>query len=120
MPEKMEKDDRVTFGLALGAAERNAGNLAEAKRWETSALEAMQQGGIDYMQAGALMTETGALKMSVFQDLNIPPGLKAVLATDLAWQHSDTKNDFLNAARQLNVQPVFPFHLVRRLTAPAP
>ena len=54
------------------------------------------------------------------QTLMVPPQLKAVLLAAIIQQHPEVRAQLSPLARKLNVERMFPYHLIQRVTAERP
>ena len=116
-PKEMEAEEKTIFLLGVAVAYRAAGNPTAAAEWQARAVEVLRAGNEDFVQAAALLTRTTAPTRSEVESVALPPQIKAVLLASLAQQFPQARTELAGFARELNVERVFPFHLVRRVTA---
>jgi hypothetical protein len=72
------------------------------------------------LRTAALLEGRAAPTPSALDDIIFPAPLKAALIANLAMTHPDRRDKLNAAARQLNVERSFPYHLVQRATASTP
>jgi hypothetical protein len=106
--------------LAVSLAWQMAGKTNEAQQWQAPLLKTLHSGGADSLRTAALLEGRAAPTPSVLDDIIFPAPLKAALIANLAMTHPDRRDKLNAAARQLNVERSFPYHLVQRATASTP
>jgi len=106
--------------LAVSLAWQMAGNTNEAQQWQAPLLKTLHSGGADSLRTAAMLEGRAAPSPSSLADIIVPAPLKAALIADLAVTHPDRRDKLNAAARQLNVERSFPYHLVQRATAGTP
>jgi hypothetical protein len=112
------RDEQGTLELlTFSLGSRLAGDAARAKRSLDLALKGLQEGPPDYKAAGELLASGDAPTEAQVSALSIPPQSKAILAAVLRFQHPEQSARFAEIARRLNVERVFPYHLIQRSVA---
>jgi tetratricopeptide (TPR) repeat protein len=114
-----EADEKPFQLLSVALAWGLAGNAAEAQTWQDRALRALDEGDDDYVRAAALLRRPTDLTPAELDGVVITISSKAVLLAFLAQQHPNQRASLAAAARRLNVERVFPYHLIQRATAAA-
>jgi tetratricopeptide (TPR) repeat protein len=120
LPPNMDSDDSENFQLAIAVAYRQSGNSAAAEQWQQRFVESLQNGNGSSVQAAGLLTRSTPPTRKEVEDVAIPPQLKATLLAALCQQHPQARAELAGLARELNVERVFPFYLVRNVTGQAP
>jgi tetratricopeptide (TPR) repeat protein len=105
--------------LSVALAWGLAGNAAEAQTWQDRALRALDEGDDDYARAAALLRRATDVPPTDLDGVVITISSKAVLLAFLAQQHPNQRAALAAAARRLNVERTFPYHLIQRATASA-
>ena len=120
LPPEMSSEEKEIFAFALAAAYRQNDNETAAAQWQSRGIELLQNGTGDAVQAANLLRRGTAPTRAEAESLALPPQIKAVLLASLAQQFPQARADLAGLARDLNVQRLFPFHLVRRVAAQNP
>jgi len=114
-----DDEDQVVLMVAMAVACRQAGQPAEAEKWQGQMVAELQKGNEDFVAAARLFRPGAAPDPAAVQEVNLPPRMKAVLIALLSQQYPEHRSELATLARRLNVERNFPFHLVRRVTAEA-
>ncbi len=114
-----DDDSQAVWALAVSVAFRQSGNTTEADQWLQKAHRALAGGNSDMAQAAALLVRAKAPSLAEAQMLSLPPQMKAILLTAIIVQHPEARAELSPLARKLNVDQVFPHHLIARVTASA-
>jgi Tfp pilus assembly protein PilF len=117
LPAEMDDENKIVFDFALAVACRQNGDEAEAARWQSKAVELLQQGNGDSAYAAALLARGTAPTRAEAENFTFAPSLKAVMLAALSQQYPQARAELAGLARKLNVEPTFPYHLIRRATA---
>jgi tetratricopeptide (TPR) repeat protein len=115
-----EKVKEPLFLLALSLTSHLAGKPGEAQQWQAPLLQAFHSSGADGLRAADLLEGKVEPTQSALDAIVLSPTLKAALLADLAATHPDRRKELNAAARQLNVDRSFPYHLIQRATAMTP
>jgi tetratricopeptide (TPR) repeat protein len=105
--------DLLSFSLAC----QLAGDTAKAKQSFDLALKAFEKSPGEFKVAGDMLTSGQVPTDAEVAALSIPPQNKALVAAHLQFQHPTQSARFKQIARQLNVDRVYPFHLIQRSIA---
>ena len=120
LPAEMNAEEKQFFMSAIAVAYRQSGNEAAARQWQSRAIEGLQAGNEDFNQAAALLLRSTLPTRSEWENVAIPPQLKTVMLAGLCQQSPQARTELAGFARELNVERMFPFYLVRRVIAPVP
>jgi Tfp pilus assembly protein PilF len=101
--------------LAMSLAWRVAGNAAEAGKWQDRASALFRSSG-DREHVADLLSGRIEPTAEIVNALGLAMPPKALLLASLAFSHPDRRSELAAAARRLNVERVFPYHLVQRAT----
>ncbi len=101
--------------LAMSLAWRVAGNPGEAAKWQDRASEVCRSSG-DRQHIADLLSGRTEPTAQIVNALALTPPAKAVLLANLAYSHPDHQSELAAAARRLNVERGFPYHLIQRAT----
>jgi tetratricopeptide (TPR) repeat protein len=112
------KDPTTLLGASL--AWRMAGKGSEVDQWQAPLLKEFAAGGGDAARAAAILDGTTPTTEAALDKIKLAPPMKAALLANLAILHPDMRESLNAEARRLNVQPAFPYHLVRKATAVSP
>jgi len=116
--DEKEATDPYHF-LAVSLAWSLAGDAAQAKAWRERASQLLDTGERGDTRAAALLRAPAPPSAEALDELVVPPRAKSLLLAVLARMHPAQAATFNAAAQQMNFDPEFPAHLVRRATAPA-
>jgi hypothetical protein len=114
-----DAEESLVFQLSLAVAFNLAGNADAAAAWKDRAIKAMENSSWELSQASELLAGSAAPRREDWAGLSVSLPLKALTLTLLAQMHPEAKAELAAAARLLNVQRQFPYHLVQRATADA-
>ena len=106
--------------LSLAIAWGLAGNDAEAARCRAWAAKEYATGTADQQRAAAALTKTEPPSQEELDQITLQALPKALLLAALAQAHPSRRTEFAAAARRLNVNRDFPYHLLQRATAAVP
>jgi tetratricopeptide (TPR) repeat protein len=112
-------ETKYAWLLAMSVSAQNAGDAAEAKNLRRKAAEAMASGDGGTARAAKLLSGVNAPSASDVDECVMSPPAKAIFLVALAQAYPQSAPDLLAAARKFNVEPRFPYHLVRRSTVEA-
>jgi tetratricopeptide (TPR) repeat protein len=108
------RDPAQLLGASL--AWNLAGKTGESNPWQAALLDVLHSGGADSHRAAALLEGKTAPVQWALDDTVFQARFKAGLLALLAQTHPSMRERLNTAARQLNVERVFPYHLVERAT----
>jgi tetratricopeptide (TPR) repeat protein len=110
-------DEQPFWLLSVSVALSQAGDHAAAAEWRQKAITALEAGSEDWVHAASVLAQTARPSAADLDGIILPPGGKAVFLAALAQRHPDAAGELNAAARRFNVEPRFPYHLVKRVTA---
>jgi tetratricopeptide (TPR) repeat protein len=110
-----EKDD-LTHALAFAVAFNHAGDQKNAAVRLNEAVQMMERADADTFRALSIFNKPTVPTTAELEDVELPPQIKAIFLTALFQKHKETHKELASFARRLNVQRVFPYHLVQRVT----
>ena len=117
LPPATPEEERALFLLAMAVACRQNGQAAAAAQWQARAIELLRQGnGNSVALADALSRGTPPSRAEA-EEMEASPQVKAIIMAGLSQQYPQARVELASFARELNVYPVFPHHLVSRVTA---
>jgi hypothetical protein len=119
LPSDLDSEDKELFYFALSIAYHQSGNEPAATQWRTRGIETLQHGGTDESQAAELLTRGAPPARADIEDVAIPPQIKALILTVLMQEYPQSRSQFGDFARELNVEQGFPHHLIQRVAASA-
>jgi len=114
---KLVPDDQPINQLALAAVWQLAGKTEECDKALAAARVLFAAGDEDSIPAAILLDPAKPLVVATALDLKINPREKSLLLVVLALRHPEHRDALLPLASQLNIEPIFPYHLIRRVTA---
>ncbi len=103
--------------LTVSVAFKLAGDNSSADAWRERGRQLLVNGDRGDARAAALLRMTASELPAALDDLVIGPKPQSILLTVLAQMHPEKAAALNAAARQLNFDRSYPFHLVRRVTA---
>jgi hypothetical protein len=109
--------DSGILELILSLSWNLGGRAQEAGECENRAVTALASGDADYQRAAELLRAKTPPTDDAIDAVALPPDSKSVLLACLARKHPARQTELIERARRLNVDPSFPYHLVRRATA---
>ena len=113
-------DEAGIYPLVVALAWNLGGNAAEASQWQERAITAMEAGNADYWRAAQLLRSASEPTQAELDAVYFPANAKSILLAYLSMRHPARRADLASAARQLNVERGFPYHLLQRATEPRP
>jgi len=119
LPSDLDSEDKVLFYFALAIAYHQSGNETAAAQWRTRGIETLQHGDGEGAQAAALLTRDAPPTRAEVEEVAIPPQTKAIILTVLMQEYPQSRSQFGDYARELNVEQGFPHHLIQRVVASA-
>ena len=108
-------NDPFTF-LALAAGLRHHHKDAEAVPFFERALSELKKGKPEFRQLAVYLSQKESPSLEDLADLSLEPRSKAVALLNLSQFHPGAAPALRALARQLNVERVFPYHLIQSLT----
>jgi tetratricopeptide (TPR) repeat protein len=118
--ETEETDEsKYAMLLALSVAAQNGGDKTTAVAWRRKAAEAMSAADSGTARAARLLSGATAPSPNDIDDCMMSPPAKAVFLVALAQLYPQSSAELLATARKFNIEPRFPYHLVRRATGDA-
>jgi tetratricopeptide (TPR) repeat protein len=117
----MGEDGPPDYGivdLMISLAWELQGRSDEAHQWRERAATALAAGDKDHQRAGDMLRGSLPPTIEEVHSVVLPPDAKAIWLACLARRHPDRRAELTDAARRLNVDPSFPYHLVRRSLGP--
>jgi thioredoxin-like negative regulator of GroEL len=117
LPLSTATDPLLWLGGSL--AFQLAGKTNGARQWREPAIKVFRTGSEDSMRAADLLEGKLAPTPEVVDELILPAPLKALVLANLASTHPEQRDALSAAARRLNVERAFPYHLVQRAIASA-
>ena len=118
-PEPPEGPDAFE-GVVLCVAWKHAGDADMSAAWRKKAAAGLLEGGQHLARFAALLKRDAPPAVDDVTDLTPSPRQGAILFAYLAQRFPERAADYLARARVLNVERQFPYHFLRRLTAPPP
>jgi len=115
-----EEGYRSLVALTLALAFSETGDKTEAARWLKQAQSSLENGSQEEVMAAQALGSFKAPTLADAQTLMVPPQLKAALLAAIILQHPEARAELATLARKLNVERVFPYHLIQRVTADRP
>ncbi len=107
------------FALAAAVASREAGDIGEADRLTMAAVKVLTGGERGTHSAlQSLVTNEPPTVAVVLHEVG-PLSAQAIVFTALSQKYPERRAEFQTAAREANVEPQFPFHLIRRVAGSA-
>jgi hypothetical protein len=103
--------------LSFSLAFRLAGNAEKAKEFLDLARKGLEESPSDFKIAGELLASAQAPADDEIAALSMMPQSKALIAAVLRLQHPAQADRFKRMARNLNVERVYPYHLIQRSLA---
>lgn len=103
--------------LALATLWQHAGKREECDKALEAARAQFAKENEDTAPAATHLDPAKPLDVAAVLDLKIQPREKSMLLVALALRHPEHRAALLPLAHQLNVEPVFPYHLIHRFTA---
>jgi tetratricopeptide (TPR) repeat protein len=113
-----EEDDPYHF-LSFSLACHAAGDVSKAKEWMDQGIKRLKEGSVDTIAAAKLLTADSPPSDLELASLSTGAREKAILAATLQYLHPAQAKRFGQLARQLNVERVYPYHLIQRITSSA-
>jgi hypothetical protein len=103
--------------LTLSIAYQQAGDSKTASELREKAAKAMADGQEDIAHAATYLTRASPPSAKDIEDIVLLPGPKAVLLAALAQIHPEAAKNLFAAANRYNVEPRFPYYLIRRIAS---
>jgi tetratricopeptide (TPR) repeat protein len=113
--DKPKVDDAGTL-LTVVLVYLAAHDNQQAQVWLKRAVDLMRTGSPDMARAAALFGDDAVLTPESIRAVELDWKVKSVVLTTLGMLHPEKRQEFFAAARRLNVDLSYPYHLVRRLT----
>ena len=104
--------------LALFVASSLAGKAGDADAARLRAIAILEKKGADLRRAADLLRGTTPPVKEQLDAVVVSPTEKALLCVALAQRFPAQREELRALARKLNVEPAFPFHLIRRAIGP--
>jgi hypothetical protein len=119
-----QESDEDNYGsllpLAFYLAYSQAGDRTEAARWLKHAQTSLEHGSQEEVIAAQALSNFKPPTLVEAKTLIMPPQLKAALLAAIIQQHPEVRAELAPLARTLNVERVFPYHLIQRITTERP
>jgi tetratricopeptide (TPR) repeat protein len=113
--DKPKVDDAGTL-LTVVLVYLAAHDNQQAQVWLKRAVDLMRTGSPDMARAAALFGDDAVLTPESIRAVELDWKVKSLVLTTLGMLHPEKRQEFFAAARRLNVDLSYPYHLVRRLT----
>ncbi len=111
-------DEIPILHLAWALSAGLAGDQETAREQRQAATAALENGERSARLAAELVARGPDVPLDELLDVYLDPRLAAVLLADLSLRWPEREAELLAAARALNHDRTFPFHLIERATAP--
>ena len=106
------------YALVVSLAWSLERNTAEAGQWRDRAITALETGNADAWRAAQLLRRDVASTEAELDAVYLAANSKAILLACLSVRHPARRDVLASAARRLNVERGFPYHLLQRATQP--
>src|SRR5581483_10260321 len=114
--KSLDADDPITLA-AMYLASQLAGDKNQAAQWQKALSTALQAGNAKSRRAAGLIEGTIAPTPEAIQHLDESLRFKAIMVACLGAAHPESHEQLNALARKLNVDRVFPYHLINRATS---